>query len=319
MSDSAPPPAPKGLTRQDFFSLLGALGAILTLLTTIMFYFGWRRSEVQASAMNIDVSLFDFSTQDYVLRSISSLYLPLLVLFGLGLAWLRLHVRLRTLLHFHVMASQRRRAAVCAWATRVGWTAAGVATVTVVFALVAGLRSPPPLLAALAVRLRGEQWLVPLVLLVGALVAQYAWWVRRTLRAERPEEPVPVWQSIAPAALVAGTVLLAGFWMLEEYATAVGRGEAEQLAASVDQLARAVVLSPTPLGIDAPGVHEQAVVVGPAAPSGQPAETRYRTTGLRLLARSGGKVLLLHDGWTPASGTVVVLPDNGDLAWEFSR
>ena len=66
---------------------LGALGAILTLVTAVMFYFGWRRSDVQAREMSIDVSLFGFSSQDYVLRSISALYLPLLVIFGLGLAW----------------------------------------------------------------------------------------------------------------------------------------------------------------------------------------------------------------------------------------
>lgn len=48
-------------------------------------------------------------------------------------------------------------------------------------------------------------------------------------------------------------------------------------------------------------------------------DVRYRTTGLRLLARSGGNVLLVHDGWTPATGTVIVLPDSEELNWEFSR
>jgi hypothetical protein len=46
---------------------------------------------------------------------------------------------------------------------------------------------------------------------------------------------------------------------------------------------------------------------------------RYRTTGLRLLARSGGKVILVHDGWSPRSGTVIVLADRDDLSWQFSR
>ena len=40
--------------------------------------------------MGIDVSLFGFSSQDYVLRSISSLYLPLLAVLGLAW-WLWLH------------------------------------------------------------------------------------------------------------------------------------------------------------------------------------------------------------------------------------
>jgi hypothetical protein len=45
----------------------------------------------------------------------------------------------------------------------------------------------------------------------------------------------------------------------------------------------------------------------------------YQPDGLRLLARSGGKVLLVHDGWNPATGTVIVLPESDDLRWEFSR
>ena len=36
--------------------------------------------------MNIDVSLFDFSTQDYVLRSVSSMYAPLLIACAIVLA-----------------------------------------------------------------------------------------------------------------------------------------------------------------------------------------------------------------------------------------
>jgi hypothetical protein len=81
----------------------------------------------------------------------------------------------------------------------------------------------------------------------------------------------------------------------------------------VNRLARAVVVSPTPLGIDAPGVREDRL--GAAGSPG----VRYRTSGLRLLARSGGKVLLVHDGWSPQTGTVIVLPDSDDLSWEFSR
>ena len=51
---------------------LGALGALLTLATATMYYFGWRRSDVQARAMEMDVTMFGFTTQDYVLRGISS-------------------------------------------------------------------------------------------------------------------------------------------------------------------------------------------------------------------------------------------------------
>jgi hypothetical protein len=295
------------------FSVLGSLGALLGLLTAVMYYFGWRRSDVQARAMGLDVSLFGFSSQDYVLRSISSLFLPLLVLLAAGLAALAGQRRVERLLASPAIAGPRRRrrlAAAARWATLGG---TGLAGLCILFAVAAGASRRPWGVAWVADRLSDHQYVVPLVQVVATLVAVYAWWLRRRLDARAVPVAAPLWQSALAVALVAGTVALGGFWMLEEYASAVGRGYARELAAGVDRLSRAVVISPTPLGIDAPGVHEERI-----GAAGSP-EVRYRTVGLRLLARSGGKVLLVHDGWTPSSGTVVVLPDGPELAWQFSR
>jgi hypothetical protein len=84
-------------------------------------------------------------------------------------------------------------------------------------------------------------------------------------------------------------------------------------ALRVHRLAQAAVISPTPLGIQALGVTESRLGTT------ETSDVRYRTTGLRLLARSGGKVLLVHDGWTPTTGTVIVLPDSDEFAWQFQR
>jgi hypothetical protein len=97
------------LTRQDAFAILGSLGALVTIITVVMLYFGWRRSDVQAQDMGIDVSLFGFSTQDYVLRSISSLYLPLLAVFGLALAWSWLHSKVAGMLRRLATANPEAR------------------------------------------------------------------------------------------------------------------------------------------------------------------------------------------------------------------
>ncbi len=308
---SSPPPA-QGVTRQDVFSVLGGLGAILTLFTAVMFYFGWRRSDVQSRAMGIDVSLFGFSTQDYVLRSISSLYLPILALLFMGLAWVWLHLRVLRVLDSPDLASRGRPSTIAARAS-LSITVIGVALAAscLLFVVAAGMPRRPGVVAWLANQLAGKQWVVPLVLVAATLAALYAWWFHRQLRPSRVNVS-SAWHKTLPAILVAGTIVLGGFWMLEEYAGAVGRGNALQVTASVDQLARTVVISPTPLGIDAPGV-EEARIGDADSPS-----VRYRTTGLRLLARSGSKVLLVHDGWTPDTGTVVVLADSDDLGWQFS-
>jgi hypothetical protein len=295
------------------YSALGALSAVLTIVTAVLFYFGWRRSDVQAREMSIDVSLFGFTFQDYVLRSISSLYLPLLVLAAAGLGWLWLHSLIVRLLRSDVLASDARRATAATWTAWVTRVAAAVAVGCLAFTLAAGLPSPPVGVAWLAERLRDRQWLLWLVLVLATLTAAYSRWCSRQLSPSAATEPKASWQVILPGLLIAATVALGGFSMLEQYASAVGRGWARQLAAGVDSLARTVVISPTPLGIQAPGVHEERL-----GEVGSP-EVRYRTTGLRLLARSGGKVLLLHEGWTPETGTVIVLGDSEALSWQFSR
>jgi hypothetical protein len=310
---SNPQQRPRGLTRQDIWSALGALGGILTLVTAVMFYFGWRRAYVQADAMSIDVSLFGFSTQDYVLRSISSLYLPLLGVFALVLAWLWLHSFVVRMLPTDLRISAKRRNVVTAWSVSI--TAAGVAVAMWCLLFTAATALPPPRPAIvnwLAYSLRDRQWVVPLVLITAILGAAYAWWIYRRVQPRRIVDS-PLWQTLLPAVLVVGIVVLSASWLLEEYATIMGHRHALQISSAVNELARAVVISPTPLGLDAAGVEEHRIV----GPEGS--DVRYRITGLRLLARSGGKVLLVHDGWAPGNGTVIVLPDSDQLSWQFSR
>ena len=306
-------PAPStGLTRQDVFSVLGALGAIITLSAAVMFYFGWRRSDVQARAMSIDVSLFGFSSQDYVLRSISSLYVPLLVILGLGLLWVWCHLRLTHLLRSDWIDRGTNRARLAGAAQIVLVAGAALAAACVVFSALVGRQSAPWPIDPMAEVLARREWVVPLVLLMSTTLAAYAGWLRRQVIGRRGPTSSALWVTVLPPALIVATAALAGFWLLEEYAASVGRDYAEDVAAGVGRLPHAVVTSATPLGLQAPGVVEQLVTETEGA-------ERYRTTGLRLLARSGGKVLLLHDGWTPATGTVIVLADTDDLAWEFSR
>ena len=313
MSERPAPTTPNGVTRQDVFALLGGLGAILTLATAVMYYFGWRRTDVQARAMGIDVSLFGFTTQDYVLRSISSLYLPGMVLAALALAWYWAHARIVRLLRSEAVGFEARRAIAARWLARAAALLAAIAVGSLLVTLAVGVSSPPAAVAWLADELRPRQWVLPGVLVGATLAASYLWWIYRQLRPAQVTGPRSLWQTLLPIALVAGAVTLGAFWLLEEYATVVGVGYADQVTRSVDSLARAVVISPAPLGLEAPGVHEERLGAAGAA------DVRYRTTGLRLLARSGGKVLLVHDGWTPRSGTVIVIADKEELSWQFSR
>src|SRR4051812_23646095 len=70
---------------------LGLVGPPVTVATGLLFYFGWARSAEQAKAMGLDESVFAMSTRDYILRSVDSLYVPVLGLAGVVLAGLVVH------------------------------------------------------------------------------------------------------------------------------------------------------------------------------------------------------------------------------------
>jgi hypothetical protein len=296
-----------GLTRQDVFAILGSLGAIVTVFTAVMLYFGWRRSDVQAQDMGIDVSLFDFSPQDYVLRSISSLYLPLLVIFGLTLGWLWLHGRVTGMVRRLADARPEVRQRAAVRSRVVAITATTVGAACVLFTVATGLSSPPWPVRPLMSALEDDQWAVPALLIVATLTATYAFWLHGRLTQRETEPP---WQVALIGAIVVSIVVLGAFWMLEEYASSIGHRYASQVERNVGDLPRASVISPTPLGIRAEGITENVMQAS--------GSTYYRTVGMRLLARAGDKLLLLPDNWVPGSG-IVVIADRQDLIWQFSK
>jgi hypothetical protein len=298
-SVSPPSPAP-GIDESPLrsaLSVLTTLGPPLTVATALMFYFGWVRSDTQARFMGLDVSLFGFSTQDYVLQSISTLYIPLLVTAALALGWLALHQRVDRALGRPSSRPALRTAGRAALGVGVFVAASAVLTATL-------NRNRAPLV-------------IPLVLAAGAAIAAYGGWLARAAGDSRAPLPAsPPWQRALRALLVGSVITLALFWEVSNYAGVVGRGYALEIANRVPGLPRATAFSTIPLGIQAPDVREERLNVGPDAGKDT---LRYRTTGLRFLVRSGGRMFLLHDGWTPQRGTVIVLPDNEQVRWQFSR
>jgi uncharacterized membrane protein YidH (DUF202 family) len=279
-------------------SVVTAIGPPLTIATALMIYFGWARTNVQARAMGLDVSLFRYSTQDYVLSSISTLFVPLLVVAALALGGLALHRRVGRALRRPAARPALRTAGRVALI--LGLIVSGVAVLIAFFD-----RDRAPLI-------------IPLALAVGTAVAAYGGWLAGAA-AHDPDAPAPappVWQSALRLLLVGSVITLALFWEVSNFAGVVGRGYAQQTAATVSQLPRVTAFSTTSLGIEAPGVREERIEAGPD--TGNDA-IRYRTTGLRFLASSGGRIFLLHDGWKPRGGTVIVLPDNERVRWQFSR
>lgn len=270
-------------------SVAGTLGPPLTVTTSLMLYFGWARSDTQARSMGLDVTLFGFTTQDYVMRSVSTLYIPLLVTVSIALGWLTLHHRLLGWLSTGIRRGAAHKAGQVGLLT-------GLVTAAGVLAVAATNRDAAPLV-------------LPLVLAGATQVAAYGGWLVRASSNDHTSRVLSSWQRVLRKLLIGSFVTLALFWELSNYAAVVGRGYALAISDSLATLPRATAYSAQPLGIQAPGVHEERLESGDG----------YRTSGLRLLVRSGGRLFLLHNGWSPRAGTVIVLPDNDSLRWQFSR
>ena len=243
--------------------------------------------------MGIEVSLFHFSAQDYVLRSISTLFVPLLVAGAVGIAWLELHRRVSAA----VGSTERRRA------VRV----AGRMTVCVGIATAIG----GVVLAAMKLHWPLGSVVFPLLLAGGTAFAAYGrQLIRLGSEPAAPESSVARWQTVLQNLLVGVVIAIAVFWAVGEYAGIVGRGIGQDIERRVSALPKATAISETPLGIDAPNVRTSEISVGP--------ETLYRTTGLRLLGESGGRLFLLNDGWSRRGGSIIVLEEDKSVRWQFA-
>ncbi|WP_244296458.1 hypothetical protein [Paenarthrobacter nitroguajacolicus] len=270
--------------------VLSVVGPPLTVVTALLVYFGWARTDAQAKAMGLDVSLFGYTVQDFILRSIQSLFQPLAWLVVIGLLWLMLDRAVSQLLE-----GGRHRGLIRRTATVVlvlGFAYAAVMWVVVV--------TQPERILLYA----------PFLIAAGLVVGAWGLSVRR--RAVSPgDKPVRSRPRALETALVFVLVTLLLFWGTSDFAQALGRGAAVDYQERSGLLPTAVVYSKERLAVSAPNVHEES--------TGTEAAPLYRYTGLRLLVVSGGRIFLLNDGWSLAQGRVVVLPDNGTVRVEYGN
>ncbi|MFW3385698.1 UNVERIFIED_CONTAM: hypothetical protein RF648_06805 [Kocuria sp. CPCC 205274] len=282
--------APTGSVWSHVLRYVSVIGPPATVVTALVFYFGWARAKAQAEWMGLHVNLFGYTTRDFALLSISALYLPLLLLVALAMLWVWLDRLLRR---------------------RIDRGAAGRWTTTLPQAALLGAGA---LIGLMVVLLFAERVYSPLyapyLVTAGVLVAAWAVRIRRCAAAveglRRPAE-----QQAVEATLLLVLVALLLFWGTSNFAEARGRGLAEDLEVNLLWLPRAQVYSREPLGLDVPGVttHELGTAEAPL----------YRYDGLRLLTVSGERYFFLHEGWSVEEGTVVVLPDDASLRVQYGR
>jgi hypothetical protein len=270
-----------------------------TLLTSLLYYFGWASAKAQFSYFAVDQPALRLSTTDYLLRSVNPMAWPLIILALISVLALVGHA-----LVMHLAAARASRPPL--------WLPVAIGAVGfVAFAqgLFGGLADPPVL--------RAYGFLLPpLYLAVGiALVAYGVYLGRRLLLAATQRDlwgEVPVWVVRAMLALTVFLVLVFVFAAVARYADAFGRTAAQTTARELEKSTSVTIYSAKRLFIQAPGVQE-------AQLRGADAAYKYRYSGLRLLAWSNDRYFLLPEGWSSADQVTIILPDSDTLRVEFTH
>lgn len=279
-----------GLPRLQKFA--ASVVAPTTLVSGLLYFFGWSHAFWFFDYFGVNSTVLGLSTEDYLMRSIDGLFVPLTIAAGVALVT----VWARRLLISSAPAWSRR------WAANLAAPAAaglGIALTAVGILNVFGVR-------ALAFHLA----VAPLSLAVGVLLLAYA--TREHDRRRGPlEHHLPSWARLAEWGAVFVFVSLGLFWAVHDYSAAVGTSRGQMAAAELANQPDVVLYSVRGLGIEGPGVRERVC--------GDEDGAYRRYDGLKLILQSGDQYVLLPEGWTPGLGAAFVIPRRETLGLEFTH
>lgn len=279
----------------DPLSTLATAGTITSqtvLITGLLYYFGWVRTNATLAYFGLDTSLVGFSITDYLLRSVNVAFTPFIGVACAALVLLGLHrLVVQRILNMIVTNPARRLAR---------WIMIGTSMVALALAAVVIFRMLLPDQIAWASGLTS-----PLLLVVSVGLLGYV----AHLRSTHPEKltTTPASHTRIQALVLLTIGLLGALWAVSLYADRVGRQVAANTVADLSDGRPAVVIySAERLALDGTGV-EVAEIAQPGS------RYRYQYSGIRLLVRSTDKYLLLPVGWQRGHDRVFLVPDDDSI------
>jgi hypothetical protein len=275
--------------------ILAAVVAQTTLVTSLLYYFGWMHAYWFFGYFGVNSTLLGLGSVDFVMRSADALFVPMIVFAFAGLILLWLHAALRAQLGDGLRSSVVPRLVPAAAVIGLVLALAGLLTVF----------TPTILDRRIA--------LAPLCLGSGIVLLLYAVRLRRAMAApDRGKTSVgsPKWLPIAEWTGVFVVVALSLFWAATDYSSAVGRAQGRQYAAGLPREPDAVIYSQRSLRLHAPGVREVRC-------EGPEATALYRYDGLKLMIQSGDQYVFIPERWSRATGVTFIIPRSDMLRLEF--
>ncbi|MGI9022723.1 MAG: hypothetical protein ACR2HV_05750 [Acidimicrobiales bacterium] len=279
---------------RSLFQVVGSVVAPTTLLTALLFYFGWAYTAKYFAYFGLDWSLIRLTTQDYLTSSVVALFEPMAASFSAGLLIAWVHTRLKA--RFFAGPDSRRHLQLAARASSLcGLVLFGIG------------------LAGIFVVRRevGISLWFPLSLGAGAVLLAYG--SRLQARAGRSAGAMTGVRSTGLLEVTAAffVVALSLFWAATNYAADLGAEQARGVEGRLPSAPEAILYSKEPLYLGAPGVRETSC--GEAAGG-----YRFRYQGLRLMIQSGGHYFFLPAAWSRADGVAVVVPESDSVRLQFA-
>ncbi|TCC65565.1 hypothetical protein E0H73_01080 [Kribbella pittospori] len=250
----------------------------ITLVSALLFYFGYVSARSQYEYFGIDVDTIGLSTQDYVMRSPQPLLVPLLVITLLAVAGLLLHTAIHP--------------------TELGVRRAARVAAAVLLLGVLGLFAYP-----LIGQLPFYAMIVPGVIGLASAALAYITYLRRQVAPRAGTQRVLM-------ALLAVVVVTCAFWATATTAQYSGRGLAKSDAEHLDRFPVVILDTKEKLALRSPGLEETTLRAG----AGQTFNYRYR--GLRLLVVGENRLFLVPRQWN-ASNTTFVIPLDSSIRVQF--
>jgi hypothetical protein len=286
---------------ERYLSLGASVVAPITIISALLFYFGYVSSRAQYAYFGIDVDTIGLSTQDYVMRSPQPLLVPLLVLVMIAVALVALHLW------------------VTAWLGRARPERARIMTHRALYIGLVILAAGITLIILYSVLADWPYYnlVTPIIVAVGAGLVAYSWRLVSRLPPQPDALPSPAGSpALRRMGLVLLCVLVAAtlFWSTATIAQWSGRGLARQDARHLDDLPRVILDTKERLYISDPFIKETAL------PASEGQTFRYRYRNLRLLIQGKDRMFLVPDAWSASDSTLVVpLDDSVRVRFQFQN
>lgn len=267
---------------------VGRAAALLSeaaVITALLYYFGWVRTQAVFGYFGIDATLLGFSVTDYVLRSVNAAFPPLI---GLGLIALLLNAVHRRVVA-PALAGRWPRVTPRVVARAMTAATAGCAILT---GLVALSMFAPELLVGGSLGAA-----VPLALVAVAATLGYLDHLRADDAPAAPRGPRSL--------LLVGLGLVGLLWSVATYAQEAGEEAAAGIAGDLGARPHVVLYAVERQAIAGPGV-----TVDDLPQDGS--RYHYRYDGLRLLVQGADQYLLVPSGWRRGDSAYLI-PIGADI------